>query len=64
MTDKITLSQVPNTNSKIKMYINGIRISNSAYSVNYATKVVTYTPASNGAYAISANDRVQFDYFY
>lgn len=59
-----TLSQVPNTNSKIKMYINGIRISNSAYSVNYATKVVTYIPANNGTYAISANDRVQFDYFY
>ena len=59
-----TLSQLPNANSKVKMYINGVRISNSAYSVNYTTKVVTYTPASNGTYAIIVGDRIQFDYFY
>jgi hypothetical protein len=59
-----TLSQLPNANSKVKMYINGVRISNNAYSVNYSTKVVTYTPANNGTYAIIVGDRIQFDYFY
>ena len=59
-----TLSQVPNTNTKVKMFINGTRISNSAYSVNYTTRVLTYTPASNGSYAIVVSDRIQFDYFY
>ena len=59
-----TLSQLPNANSKVKMYINGVRISNNAYSVNYTTRVVTYTPANNGTYAIIVGDRIQFDYFY
>jgi hypothetical protein len=44
------------------MYINGIRISNTAYGVSGAT--LTYTEANNGSYALTANDRVQFDYFY
>jgi hypothetical protein len=59
-----TLSQVPNINTKVRMFINGTRISNSAYSVNYTNRVLTYTPASNGSYAIVASDRIQFDYFY
>jgi hypothetical protein len=59
-----TLSQLPNVNSKVKMYINGVRITNNAYSVNYSTKDVTYIPANNGFYAIIGGDRIQFDYFY
>ena len=57
-----TLTQTPSTNSKVKMYINGIRISNSAYSVSGTT--LTYVPANNGAYALSASDRIQFDFYY
>lgn len=57
-----TLSQPPGANSKVKMYINGIRISNIAYTVSGA--VLTYIPANNGSYALSANDRIQFDYHY
>jgi len=57
-----TLTQSPSTNSKVKMYINGVRISNTAYSVTGAT--LTYNPANNGAYAIVAGDRIQFDYSY
>jgi hypothetical protein len=57
-----TLTQTPSANSKVKMYINGIRISNTAYGVSGAT--LTYTEANNGSYALTANDRVQFDYFY
>ena len=57
-----TLTQTPSVNSKVKMYINGIRISNTAYSVTGAT--LTYAAANNGGYALTASDRVQFDYYY
>ncbi len=57
-----TLSQPPGANSKVKMYINGIRISSTAYTVSGA--VLTYAPANNGNYVLSANDRIQFDYYY
>ena len=57
-----TLSQIPSLNSKVKMYVNGVRISNTAYNVVGTTLV--YIPANNGSYALSINDRIQFDYFY
>jgi hypothetical protein len=57
-----TLTQTPSTHSKVKMYINGIRISNSAYS--WSGKALTYDASKNGAYSLTASDRVQFDYFY
>ena len=57
-----TLTQPPSANSKVKMYVNGIRISNTAYSVSGST--LTYVPANNGGYTITLSDRVQFDYFY
>lgn len=57
-----TLTQTPSANSKVKMYINGVRISNTAYSVTGST--LTYVTANNGAYVLSAGDRIQFDYSY
>ena len=57
-----TLTQTPSANSKVKMYVNGIRISNSAYSVSDDT--LTYIPSNNGSYSLSVNDRIQLDYFY
>jgi hypothetical protein len=57
-----TLTQAPSGNSKVKMYINGIRISNAAYTIS--TSTLTYIPANNANKAMEANDRVQFDYFY
>jgi hypothetical protein len=57
-----TLTQTPSSNSKVKMYINGIRISNTAYSVSGTT--LTYIAANNGSYALTAVDRVQFDFYY
>jgi hypothetical protein len=57
-----TLSNTPGANSKVKMYINGIRISNSAYSISGTT--LTYDPTKNDAYTISAGDRIQFDFSY
>ena len=57
-----TLTYAPTANSKIWMFINGVRTNNNAYSFSGTT--VTYVPASNGNYAITASDRVQFDYTY
>ena len=57
-----TLTQTKSANSKVKMYINGVRISNTAYSVSGTT--LTYVPANNSAYTLTAGDRIQFDYFY
>ena len=57
-----TLSHPKGTNRTIKMYINGIRISNTAYSDSGTT--ITYTKANNGNYTLVAGDRVQFDYSY
>src|SRR6185312_2528802 len=57
-----TLTQTPSTHSKVKMYINGIRISNTAYTWSGST--LTYVPGNNGSYTLTASDRVQFDYFY
>ena len=69
-----TLSQTPNSLSKLKMYINGILISFNAYSfrtdgtfattTTTPTKWVVYNKTYNGSYDISANDRVAFLYFY
>jgi hypothetical protein len=57
-----TLFNTPAIVSKLKMFVNGIRISNSAFSVT--DKVVTYNPAANGNYTLVPGDRVQFDYSY
>jgi len=57
-----TLTQTPSVNSRVKMYINGVRISNTAYSISGTT--VTYRPANNGNNALSSGDRIQFDYYY
>jgi hypothetical protein len=55
------LTQSPSVNSKVKMYINGIRLSNSAYSWNSET--LTYNPDNNEGYQIAEGDRIQFDYY-
>ena len=57
-----TLTQSPSINSKVKMYVNGIRISNTAYSISGTT--LTYNAVNNGSYALTASDRIQFDYYY
>jgi hypothetical protein len=57
-----TLTHSKGANRTIKMFINGIRISNTAYSDSGTT--LTYTSSNNGGYTIVAGDRVQFDYSY
>jgi hypothetical protein len=57
-----TLTQTKSVNSKLKMFINGVRISNTAYSLVGVT--LTYTPANNASYSLTVSDRIQFDYYY
>jgi len=57
-----TLTQTPSANSRVKMFINGVRISNTAYTVSGTT--LTYIPANNGNNSLSSGDRIQFDYYY
>ena len=56
------LSHTPSATSNLKMFINGVRISNTACSNSGIT--VTYVTANNGSYALMAGDRIQFDYSY
>ena len=57
-----SLTQTPHSNSKVKMFVNGVRISNSAYTISGST--LTYIPANNGGYSLTTGDRIQFDYYY
>ena len=69
-----TLTTVPSVNSKVKLYINGVRISNSAYGYktnsggltdsSTPTLYIGYTSASNGSYLLVVGDRIQMDYYY
>ena len=56
------LTQTKSSNSLLKLYINGVKISKTAFSLSGTT--FTYIPANNDAYALIAGDRVQIDYFY
>jgi len=56
------LSHTPSAASIVKMYINGVRISNSACSKSGST--LTYIPGNNGSYSLMSGDRIQFDYSY
>jgi hypothetical protein len=57
-----TLSNQKSSRSVYKLYINGIRISNTAHSASTSTFI--YNPVNNGGYSLIAGDRVQIDYFY
>ncbi len=52
----------PQSTMSVKMFINGVRISNSA--VSYSNRVVTYIPANNGNTQLVNNDRVVVEFFY
>ncbi|MHA8106447.1 hypothetical protein [Aquirufa sp. 5-AUSEE-100C1] len=57
-----TLTQTPNVNSTIRLFINGVRISKTALSVTGTT--LTYNPTNNGAATLVVGDRIQVDYYY
>ena len=56
------LTQTKSSTSLLKLFINGVRISKTAFSLSGTT--FTYIPANNDAYALIAGDRIQIDYFY
>jgi hypothetical protein len=57
-----TLTQTKSSTALLKLFINGVRISKSAFSLSGTT--FTYVPANNDAYALVAGDRIQIDYYY
>ena len=57
-----TLRNVPSETRNLRMYVNGVRISNSACRNSGVT--LTYVPANNGSYSLIAGDRIQIDYSY
>jgi hypothetical protein len=75
-----TLTYIPNAKSLVKVYINGIRISNSAFRYNtnttpgtggsagalssVPTKNIGYIAINNGSYKLSTGDRIQIDYYW
>jgi hypothetical protein len=69
-----TLTQAPHSTSRLKMYINGILISQNAYAYKTSSSFATdatvptsylaYINAKNGTYLIAVGDRVQFVYTY
>jgi hypothetical protein len=69
-----TLTQAPHSTSRLKMYINGILISQNAFvyktSSAFTTTAIAPTPflayvtMNNGSYAIALGDRIQFVYTY
>ena len=69
-----TLSQTPHASAKLKMYVNGILISQNAYSykttgafstnATVPTPFLAYVTANNGSYVIALGDRIQFVYSY
>ncbi len=57
-----SLNNYPSGLISVKMYVNGVRISNNAFNVS--GQVVTYNPANNGFYELTEGDRIQIDYSY
>lgn len=69
-----TLTQAPHSTSRLKMYINGILISQNAYAYKTSSSFATdatvptsylaYINTKNGTYSIAVGDRIQFVYSY
>lgn len=69
-----TLTQTPHPSTKLKMYVNGVLISQNAYSYKTTsafstnatapTPFLAYVTANNGSYTIALGDRIQFLYSY
>jgi cell division protein FtsL len=56
------LTQTKSANTLMRLFINGVRISKTAFSLSGTT--FTYLPANNETYTLIAGDRIQIDYYY
>jgi hypothetical protein len=56
------LSHTPSATTLVRMYINGVLISQAANILSNST--VTYDPNNNGGYTLTSGDRVQFYYYF
>jgi hypothetical protein len=56
------LSHVPSQSTLVRMYINGVLISQSAGALNNTT--MTYFSLFNGDYNLTVGDRIQFYYYF
>jgi hypothetical protein len=57
-----SLSHTPSNSTLVRMYINGVLISQSANTKSGTT--VTYIPSNNGSYNLLSGDRIQFYYYF
>ena len=57
-----TLTNSPSIKCLVKMFINGVLISQSAHTNSSTSE--TYIPSSNGGYFLVAGDRIQLYYSY
>ncbi|MBR6132383.1 MAG: hypothetical protein IKQ20_11055 [Bacteroidales bacterium] len=59
-----TLSSTPKSNYLVRLYINGIMVGDSATGVvTVSGTTVTYVPAQNGDYSLTAGDKIIISYF-
>jgi hypothetical protein len=56
------LSHTPSSTTLVRMYINGVLISQAASIINNFT--MTYDPNNNGGYNLTVGDRIQFYYYF
>ena len=56
------LSHTPSQTTLVRMYINGVLISQAACTINNFS--MTYYPANNGGYILTTGDRIQFYYYF
>jgi hypothetical protein len=59
-TTSFTLTWTPSDNTSLRMFINGVMITKTSFSVT--GKIVTYDPILNGGYVLNINDRVNILY--
>jgi hypothetical protein len=57
-----TLTQLPFANSNVRMYINGIKISLTAFRMS--GRQVEYLPVNNGGTQLINGSRIQLEYYY
>jgi hypothetical protein len=57
-----TLTQLPFANSKVRMYINGIKISLTAFRMS--GRQLEYLPVNNGGTQLISGSRIQLEYYY